>query len=129
MKFEEILPALRAGKKARNSDNPGCVYYLDERGRIMFENEVGDWRSHSDTPLWKVANYDWTIVDPEPEGEVITRWAVQRDQDWYIGGLRWSRDKAKRALFAEMNTALHESGRHTASTVVPVRFRRRKVKP
>lgn len=60
MKFEEILPALREGKKITSEHLKKCGYqYIYYRDKTMFENKGGYWHL---TNCELVESDDWEII-------------------------------------------------------------------
>lgn len=60
MKFEEVLPALREGKKITSEHLKKCGYqYIYYRDKTMFENKGGYWHL---TNCELVESDDWEIV-------------------------------------------------------------------
>ena len=60
MKFEEVLPALREGKKITNEHIKKCGYqYIYYRDRTIFENNGGYWHL-TDEDIVEID--DWEII-------------------------------------------------------------------
>lgn len=60
MKFEEVLPALRDGKKITSEHLKKCGYrYIYYRDETMFDNEGGYWHL---TDYDLVERDDWEVI-------------------------------------------------------------------
>ena len=69
MKFEEVLPALREGKKITSEHLKKCGYqYIYYRDKTMFNNEGGYWHLTDDD---FVERDDWEIVKEKKKVKLI----------------------------------------------------------
>lgn len=71
MRFEEVLPALIEGKKAKIVGNEG-VYFLDDKQELIVYKKDG-WRVGTSIDYGKITSDDWEIVEEEKKVKVKLR--------------------------------------------------------
>lgn len=82
MRFEEVLPALREGKKITNEHIKRCGYqYIYYRDWTIFENNGGYWHL-TDGDIVEID--DWEIVE-EKEKVKLRDLTKEQYKNWYKG--------------------------------------------
>lgn len=71
MKFEEVLPALREGKRAKIVGSEG-VYFLDDKQELIVYKKDG-WRVGTSIDYGKITSDDWEIVEEKKKVKVKLR--------------------------------------------------------
>lgn len=101
MKFEEVLPALREGKKVTCSiiKNSGCQYIYYKDGTI-FNSEGGYWHL-TDKEIVEID--DWEEIVEEPKKVKLRDLTEEQYQKWVRTNCSCRDDKCKDCIFNGVN--------------------------
>lgn len=91
MRFEQVMPAMREGKKVYNSNKPDDIYRMDDYGHLEIINNDFPDGCHSSISGDDIFSEDWEVIEDNRSHKEST--VLFDEQEYYDGLFREQTDE------------------------------------